>query len=173
MANNYMDQIWPIRVTDDDNSTIYNGPLHGVCSHIYVGLLLLPEAIRMCGEKFEDIYNWVSGRDSKTVDRWRQQLCEMALQGANIAARKKRTVNSAVYALSEMVSRFCTNVDPNPVARLLRSPLPCSYSSILFPQSRPLLARHSNPAEAVTLVIFHAFEDNSSTFNMEAKVWCH
>ncbi|KAF8922840.1 hypothetical protein BGZ58_003717, partial [Dissophora ornata] len=246
MAKNYMDQIRPTRVSDDDTSAIYNRLTqirvsieqliqrargdrfanlnkdvaleYFKDSELFAGMadlelelsayhldLCMESAVmstlvhhffqRPLGcifehsEEFEGIYSWVSGRDNKIGDRWRQQLYTMVLQDPSIEARRQQKVNYAADALSEMVSLVYPNVDMsvnitelcNKAFELAIAMFGCEY--VIFPIPTPpgmpfdeetmAVPQKSNPAGTVTLVIFPAFGDNGSTSNMKAKVWCH
>ncbi|KAI8597438.1 hypothetical protein EDD21DRAFT_385445 [Dissophora ornata] len=245
MAKNYMDQVRPIRVTDDDTSTIYNRltqirvsieqliqrargnrsvnlnkdvALEYIKnSELFAGMVNLePELsayhLDLCmesvvmstlvyyffrrplgcifenDENFEDIHGWVYERDTKIADRWRQQLCVMALQDSSMQARRKYKVEYVVDLLSEMVSRVYSNVDMSvKITELCDKALELAiamfgFEYVISPIFTPLgtpfddetmtMPQKSNPAGTVTLVIFPAFGDNSDTFNMKAKVWC-
>lgn len=140
-------------------------------------------------KEFEQISRWVEKRDSKIAARWRQQLCILIAQDSGaMECMRSREVNEAAMVISNLVSRVYPNVDMSVKVRdrcyhaFNLSFVMHSMESRIYPVSTPrgtpfddttmTTPQKSNPTGAVSLVIFPAFRDNNSSFNMPPKVWC-
>ncbi|KAG0330263.1 hypothetical protein BG000_011767 [Podila horticola] len=138
---------------------------------------------------FKEIYDWMHHRNNKLAVRWRQQLCVMIIQDPVTKARQDEEVNTASTALTELVSNVYTN--SNEAAKLRDictkafelSIAMNAMDNVISPITVPLgsdfdddemgTSLKSNPEGKVALVIFPAFKDQVSAFNVRPKVWCY
>ncbi|KAG0348784.1 hypothetical protein BG005_011312 [Podila minutissima] len=138
---------------------------------------------------FKEIYDWMHHRNNKLAVRWRQQLCVMIIQDPVTKARQEEEVNTASTALTELVSNVYANSNE---AAKLRDICNKAFElaiamnamdNVISPVTVPLgsdfdddemgTSLKSNPEGKVALVIFPAFKDQVSAFNVRPKVWCY
>ncbi|KAG0216039.1 hypothetical protein B0O80DRAFT_483487 [Mortierella sp. GBAus27b] len=140
-------------------------------------------------EGFKDIYGWMFTRNDKLAIRWRQQLCVMLTHDPETKARQEVQVSSTANALTELISEVYTGSNEGAKLRDICSKAfelaiaMTGFDSVISPATVPLDVRFNeetmapalknNPEGKVALVVFPAFKDTQSGFNMRPKVWCH
>ncbi|KAF8930432.1 hypothetical protein BGZ58_008250 [Dissophora ornata] len=138
---------------------------------------------------FKEIYDWMQVRNGKLAVRWRQQLCKMLADDPATKPRQEEEVLTASSALSELVSKVYANTNElNKIRDICNKAFELAIAmngieSAIKPVTVPLGAAFdeenmgtslkSNPDGKVALVIFPAFKDKESAFNVMPKVWCY
>ncbi|KAG0020034.1 hypothetical protein BGZ81_009507 [Podila clonocystis] len=138
---------------------------------------------------FKEIYDWMHHRNNKLAVRWRQQLCVMIIQDPVTKARQEEEVNTASTALTELVSNVYTNSNEGAKLRDICNKAfelaiaMNAMDNVISPVTVPIgsdfdddemgTSLKSNPEGKVALVIFPAFKDQVSAFNVRPKVWCY
>ncbi|KAF9412760.1 hypothetical protein BGZ94_000953 [Podila epigama] len=138
---------------------------------------------------FQDIYNWMYERNDKSAVRWRQQLCQMLAQDPNTKVKQAQEVDVATAALAELFSKVYINSNVSAKIRDLCNKafelavamigMEAAISPVYIPLETPFdeesmaTSLKSNCEGKVAMVIFPAFRDKVSVFNIPPKVWCH
>ncbi|KAF9423618.1 hypothetical protein BGZ94_008235 [Podila epigama] len=138
---------------------------------------------------FKEIYDWMHHRNNKLAIRWRQQLCVMIIQDPALKERQEAEVNAAATTLTELFAKVYTNSNEGAKIRDICNKAfelaiaMTAMDNVISPETVPLgtpfddeemcTSLKNNVEGKVALVIFPAFKDQVSAFNVRSKVWCY